>query len=233
MVEGQAVLISDHTADRERWSPHAGCRDLHQDSETQSKPNYFRGHFWGAIGLLIGTVAEPFLFTLVLAYPSGIHTPTTTGHHRQKPRDISDALGTNGPGLCCRSGPALHPRFGCVFLGGCGLSAGRLCLVCGMQGAAGHHSCASQEELRVPTSRLSALTIPALGRPRQYGDKVKLYEVFDYMHLFEQHTLSGLWRPRRRVVLGSQSAVETHGRVHPFHLCADQSRSHRLNVVVI
>jgi hypothetical protein len=38
----------------------------------------------GAIGLLVGTVAEPFV-TLVLAYPSGIHTPTTTEHHRQKP----------------------------------------------------------------------------------------------------------------------------------------------------
>ncbi|EIM65366.1 hypothetical protein [Desulfobacter postgatei] len=26
----------------------------HQHSETQSKPSYFRGHCWGAIGMLIG-----------------------------------------------------------------------------------------------------------------------------------------------------------------------------------
>jgi hypothetical protein len=28
-------------------------------------------------------------------------------------------------------------------------------------------------------------TSPTPGRPRKYGDKVKLYEVFDHLHLFD------------------------------------------------
>jgi len=60
MVAGQAVLIGDHpmTAKDGRRLP--GVVTLHQDRETPSKPHDFRGHCWGAIGLLIGTVAAPF-----------------------------------------------------------------------------------------------------------------------------------------------------------------------------
>ena len=46
-----------------------GVLTLHQHSETQSKPSYFRGHCWGAVGMLIGSMASPFCIPLSL----GIH----------------------------------------------------------------------------------------------------------------------------------------------------------------
>ena len=81
MVEGQAVLIGDHTMTAKDGRRMPGVVTLHQDSETQSKPNYFRGHFWGAIGLLIGTVAEPFCLPLSLRIHQGfthLRQPDTT-----------------------------------------------------------------------------------------------------------------------------------------------------------
>jgi hypothetical protein len=71
IVEGQAVLIGDHTLVAKDGRRMPGVVTLHQESETQSKPNYFRGHFWGAIGLLIGTVAEPFCLPLSLRLHQG------------------------------------------------------------------------------------------------------------------------------------------------------------------
>ena len=71
IVEGQAVLIGDHTLVAKDGRRMPGVVTLHQESETQSKPSYFRGHFWGAIGPLIGTVAEPFCLPLSLRLHQG------------------------------------------------------------------------------------------------------------------------------------------------------------------
>ncbi|MBF0227618.1 MAG: hypothetical protein HQK76_19395 [Desulfobacterales bacterium] len=66
-INGRTVLIGDHT-----YVPKDGCKmpgvvSLHQDSETQSKPSYFRGHCWGAVGVLIGSITAPFCIPLSLA----------------------------------------------------------------------------------------------------------------------------------------------------------------------
>ncbi len=60
-VDGRAVLLGDHTTAAKDGRRMPAVVTLHQDSETQSKPNYFRGHYWGAIGLLSGTLAQAFV----------------------------------------------------------------------------------------------------------------------------------------------------------------------------
>lgn len=45
---------------------------LHQHSEMQSKPSYFRGYCWGAIGLLIGSLDSPYCLPLGLAIHQGL-----------------------------------------------------------------------------------------------------------------------------------------------------------------
>ena len=54
MVGQRVVLSGDHTQVPKDGTRMPGVVTLHQDSETQSKPSYFRGQYWGAIGLLIG-----------------------------------------------------------------------------------------------------------------------------------------------------------------------------------
>jgi DDE superfamily endonuclease len=63
-VQGRAVLLGDHTAVVKDARRMPGVVTLHQDSETQSKPNDYRGHSWGVIGLLVGSRAEAFCLPL-------------------------------------------------------------------------------------------------------------------------------------------------------------------------
>ena len=48
-----------------------GVDTLHQDSETQTNPSYFRGQYWGAIGLLIGKLNSSFCLPLALQVHQG------------------------------------------------------------------------------------------------------------------------------------------------------------------
>lgn len=72
MVEGRAVLLGDHTYVPKDGRRMPGVVTLHQESETQSKPSYFRGHCWGAISLLIGSLAQPFGLPLALSIHQGL-----------------------------------------------------------------------------------------------------------------------------------------------------------------
>ena len=70
-VSGRKVLLGDHTAavkDRRRMP---GVVSMHESSETQSKPDYFRGQCWGAIGLLIGSLSNCFCCPLQLEIQQG------------------------------------------------------------------------------------------------------------------------------------------------------------------
>lgn len=50
---GRLVLIGDHTKVPKDGRRMPAVATLHQDSETSSKPSFFRGHHWGAIALLV------------------------------------------------------------------------------------------------------------------------------------------------------------------------------------
>jgi hypothetical protein len=59
-VGPRIVLLGDHTK-----TPKGGRRmpevtTLHQDSETASKPSFFRGHQWGCLSLLVGAAHKYF-----------------------------------------------------------------------------------------------------------------------------------------------------------------------------
>ena len=64
MVAGRVVLVGDHTYVVKDARRMPGVVTLHQDSQTQSKPSYFRGHHWGVIGLLVGSFAQAFCLPL-------------------------------------------------------------------------------------------------------------------------------------------------------------------------
>ena len=63
-AQGRTVLLGDHTAVVKDAQRMPGVVTLHQDSETQSKPAYFRGHYWGVIGLLVGSLHDAFCLPL-------------------------------------------------------------------------------------------------------------------------------------------------------------------------
>jgi hypothetical protein len=64
MMAGRAVLLGDHTYVVKDARRMPGVVTLHQASETQSKPTYFRGPHWGVVGLLIGSLSHAFCLPL-------------------------------------------------------------------------------------------------------------------------------------------------------------------------
>lgn len=56
-----------------------GVVSLRETSETQSKPSYFRGQCWGAVGVLVGTFSACFCLPLSLQIHQGFqHLRETT-----------------------------------------------------------------------------------------------------------------------------------------------------------
>jgi hypothetical protein len=59
-----------------------GVVTIHQESETQSKPSYFRGQCWGALGIVVGSLVAPFCLPLGLRIHQGWQH---LGHEDDKP----------------------------------------------------------------------------------------------------------------------------------------------------
>ena len=186
MVEGQAVLIGDHTMTAKDGRRMPGVVTLHQDSEPQSKPNYFRGHFWGAIGLLIGTVAEPFCLPLSLRIHQGFK-------HLRQQDSADNAPETSATRLVQMALDfALGQDQRCLLVLEAFFSVAAV-----FQMADSVWSVACKTPLVTILVRAKKNYVayfpaqrpedPRPGRPRKYGNKITLYEVFDPMHLFE-HT---------------------------------------------
>ncbi len=72
MVKDRSVLAGDHTYAPKDGRRMPGAVTLHQDSETQSEPSYFRGHHQGAICLMVGSFLMPFGLPLSLSIHQGL-----------------------------------------------------------------------------------------------------------------------------------------------------------------
>lgn len=81
-VEGRLVMITDHSLVTQDGRHMPGVVSLHQESETQSKPGYFRGHCWGVLGLLVGSMQRCFCLPVTAQIDQG-HVHLGAG----KPKD--------------------------------------------------------------------------------------------------------------------------------------------------
>jgi len=183
-VDGRAVLLGDHTMTAKDGRRMPGVVTLYQDSETQSKPHYFRGHFWGAIGLLIGTLAEPFCLPLSLRLHQGFTHLRQLDSADQAPETSATRL------VHMALDFALEQHQPSLLILDAFFSVASV-----FQRAASVWSMALRQPLVTILVRAKKSYVayfpaehpqkPGLGRPRKYGDKIKLYEVFDHRHLFE------------------------------------------------
>lgn len=70
-LEGRCVLLGDHTHVVKDGGRMPGVVSLHEHSETQRKPSYFRGQCWGAVGLVVGSLSACFCLPLELRIHQG------------------------------------------------------------------------------------------------------------------------------------------------------------------
>jgi hypothetical protein len=159
-----------------------GVVTLPQESETQSKPSYFRGHCWGALGLLIGSLQAPFCLPLSLRLQQGFaHLGAQEVPERALPlaeRPVAMALAfarkhARPSLLILEAFFAVAPVFQ------------RAASLWSMQHRApwvtlmvrATHNYVASFEAQTPQTKQR-------GRPRQYGEQVTLREVFDHPELF-------------------------------------------------
>ncbi len=168
----------------QRWRAHAGGVSLHDASETQHKPSYFRGQCWGAIGWVVGTLEACFCLPLALRIHQGFRhvgsaepTPATDPSlpERVVQMALQFALGHDGPAFLVLD--AFFSTAGVFRL------------------ARSVYSIALQQPyLRILTRAKKndvAYFPPAPkpadrpGPPPRYGEKVYLMECFDYPQGFD------------------------------------------------
>jgi hypothetical protein len=71
-VNGRLVLLGDHTKTPKDGRRIPAVSTLHQDSETASKPTFFRGHHWGCIALLLKSADKCFATPLEARIHEGL-----------------------------------------------------------------------------------------------------------------------------------------------------------------
>jgi len=71
-VNGRLVLMGDHTKTPKDGRRIPAVTTLHQDSETASKPTFFRGHHWGCVALLIKSAGKCFAAPLEARIHEGL-----------------------------------------------------------------------------------------------------------------------------------------------------------------
>jgi hypothetical protein len=230
VMTARLVVIGDHTYVAKDGRRMPGVVPLHQDSETQSKPSYFRGHCWGAIGLLIGTLQAPFCLPLELRLHQGFKhlgpVQTSTRQWTRAERPVAMALAmaiqhAQPMRLILDAYFAVAPVF--ALAAGVGSMAHQVPWVTLIVRAKNNYVAYFPPPVPQAHTR---------GRPRRYGDKVALMEVFDHRHLFttvtcqlygqveevSMTTLDLIWKPTGGLI----RFVFAHTRLGPLVLmCSD------------
>jgi hypothetical protein len=86
-VNGRLVLLGDHTKVPKDGRKMPAVTTLHQDSETGSKPSYFRGHHWGCIAAVVRASDKFFATPLWAAIHEGL-TFGADGEQADLPKTI-------------------------------------------------------------------------------------------------------------------------------------------------
>lgn len=178
VIEGRYVLLGDHTAVVKDARRMPGVVTLHQHSETQSKPNYFRGHYWGVLGLLSGSLQEAFCTPLEARLHQGLlhidpDLPSHADRDTQSTRLLHMALT-----FVKRHGTQAFLVLDAFFA-----SANVFELANSYWSIDLKQPCLSLITRAKKTYCAylipQATSSPRPGRPLQYGDKIKLYRVFE------------------------------------------------------
>jgi hypothetical protein len=178
VIQGRTVLLGDHTYVVKDARRMPGVITLHQESETQSKPTYFRGHHWGIVGLLAGSLAQAFCLPLEARLHQGFAHLLEDQHHDAQRQNLALRLVDMALTFALRQDTPSMLVLDAFFA-----SAPVF------QRAASVWSTALQQPYLAIITRAKKNSVayepappkekPCRGRPRKYGKKVKLKDVFE------------------------------------------------------
>ncbi len=173
-IGDRMVLLGDHTKTPKDGRKMPAVTTLHQDSETSSKSSFFRGHHWGCIAILVQTCSKYFAVPLWANIQEGLALFTKSGDSEplsktvrvvEMAKQVALAMGTPAY-LVLDAYFAVGP----VFLA----AAAELN---GMQNFIHILTRAKKNVVayRDPPKKKKHQR----GRPREYGQKLKLINLFD------------------------------------------------------
>ena len=205
-VDGRLVVLGDHTHVIKDGGRMPGVVSIRETSETQSKPNYFRGQCWGAIGVLIGSLSACFCLPLHLQLHQGFR------HLREEQSAASLSMAERVVRMTMHF--SHHHDQPCVLVLDAFFSLGTV-----LRLSRSFYSITLKKrlvEVLTKAKKNYVAYYPAPPKPAHqpgpqpfYGEKVYLQECFNHPHLFQEvkakvygksesiqlMTLHLLWKP--------------------------------------
>ncbi|MGB0849581.1 MAG: transposase [Thiolinea sp.] len=231
-VADRLVLLGDHTSVVKDGGRMPGVVSMRETSETQSKPAYFRGQCWGAVGVLVGQLSQCFCLPLNLQMHQGFQHLRITADDTDKQNmgelilhmALEFAYTHNRPSWLVLD--AFFSNRSVFRLAFSVLSIETRQPFVQVVTRAKKNYVAYWPAEAKPTGKP--------GAPKRYGDKLALREVFDHQHLFRasevevygktetvllmSHCL--LWRPLGwKYPLQFVWAITSHGPI--VLMCSD------------
>jgi hypothetical protein len=215
--QGRAVILGDHTYVPKDGRRMPGVLSLHQHSETQSKPSYFRGHCWGAIGVLIGSLTEPYCLPLFLQLHLGMLHIGQEQEHEKEQDNKSETMGTRIVQMAIDF--ALRQNLACTLVLDAFFPSGAVFMLAASVWLIGLKQPLVNLIIRAKKNCVAYFmaeisNVKKAGGPAKYGKKVKVMELFDFMDYFskikciiygkEEEILIGcvdlLWKPTGNLI---------------------------------
>lgn len=173
-IGNRLVLVGDHTKTPKDGRKMPAVTTLHQDSETGSKPSYFRGHHWGCIGILVQTCGKYFAVPLWANIQEGLTLLANSDEKRHLPKTVQIVEMAKKTALAMSTEAYLvldaYFAVGPVFLAAAEQLNGIDNFV---------HILTRAKKNVVAYCKPPARKKHQRGRPREYGKKLKLITLFD------------------------------------------------------
>jgi hypothetical protein len=173
-IGNRLVLVGDHTKTPKDGRKMPAVTTLHQDSETGSKPSYFRGHHWGCIGILVQACDKYFAVPLWANIQEGLTLLADSDEKRHLPKTVQivEMARKTAMAMSTEAYLVLDAYFavGPVFLAAAEHLNGVGNFV---------HILTRAKKNVVAYCKPPARNKHQRGRPREYGNKLKLITLFD------------------------------------------------------
>jgi hypothetical protein len=172
-LEDRLVFLGDHTKTPKNGRKMPAVTTLHQDSETASKPSFFRGHHWGCLALLVRACDKCFATPLYARIHEGLGVLATCDEAKfPKTVRVVHMAQRAARAMARPAYLVLDAYFG---VGSVFQAAGRE-----------RHEQENLVHVLVRAKKTVTAYRPAVrrkkrkqGRPRKYGQKLRLMALFD------------------------------------------------------
>ena len=200
-INDRLVLIGDHTQTPKDGRQIPAVTTLHQHSETTSKPSFFRGHHWGCIALLVQAGDKYFATPLWATIQEGLGLFTQPGDSKPLSKTVQIVAMARQVARTMRTPAYLvldaYFAVGPVFLAASQRLEGMKHFI---------HILTRAKKNVVAFCDPPKKKKHQIGRPKEYGQKLKLMTLFDskaqcYRFQKTQANIYGQKEPVRYLVL--------------------------------